>query len=392
MRNAIILPDKLESLFIYEAEKSGLIKPIYNLADELFSGCVLADADKFYKHLLDNKIIDKQNLFRTLLLFDDIILSTATENYEYDKLTETGFFSIFYLEDALSSDPIHKDGHIEYATYLKPAILPVFENVVKSYFRYGEAKGGFTNFISDLYDTILLDKRLPKKHNDFIEFNKTLFDIRNKKNIKRLETEFKNIPKILTSERFFTDVSGLLCTLYESLCWQLEISSNKDAAIIDCDFQLANIGCEEYTNDVSNSMEAYNILRIECGKIIGSLPQMNSIQEVLRIKEQRKNDIHNLKQELSRLEYEIRSGNSIKAAEKAAKDIEKASKALSKGNIARSVTKWTNMFSIPVGIASLYMEQPEITIGSGVITLIGKTSSVIEAAVKDRNKWFEIIF
>lgn len=392
MRNTIILPAKLESLFVYEAEKSGLVKSIYSPADEIYDKDDLTSADIFFKHMLDNKIVDRQNLFRTLLLFDDIILSNATENYEYDKLIETGFFSIFYLEDALSSDPIHSDGHIEFATYLKPAILPVFENVVKSYFRYGEAEGGFTNFISDLYDTILLGEKLPKKHNDFIKINKTLFDIRNKKNVERLKAEFKDVPKILSTERFFSDTSGLLCTLYESLCWQLEISSNKDAAIIDCDFQLANIGCEEYTNDISNSMKAYNILRIECGKIIGTLPQMNSIQEVLRIKEQRKNDIHNLKQELARLEYELRSGNPIKAVEKAAKDIEKASKALSKGNITKKVTKWTNIFSIPIEIASLYMGHPEIAIGTGVVDIIGKASSAIEASIIDKNKWFEIIF
>lgn len=392
MRDTIILPSNLETLFIYEAEKSGFVKQLYNPADDLFAERDLAAADKYYKQLLDNKIIDRQNLFRTLLLFDDIILSNATQNYDYDKLIKTGLFSIFYLEDELASDPIHQDGHIEYATHLKPAILPVFENDIKSYFRYGQAVDGFTNFVSDLYDCILLKERIPPKHIDFIEVNKTFFDIKNIQNVKELQSKFGNVPKELTSQRFFTDITTLLCTLYESLCWQLEISSSKDAAIIDCDFKLANIGCEEYTKDVTDSMEAYNILRVECSKIIGSLPKIDSIQEVFQLKEKRRKDIHNLKQELSRLEYEIRNGNSIKAVEKAAEDIGKASKSLTKGNLVSRVTKWTNVFSIPIGIAASFLEKPQISIGAGLITAIGNTSSFIETTIKDKNKWFEIIF
>ena len=199
---------------------------------------------------MDEKISDKQNLFRMLLLFDDIILSNATQDYAYDNLIKTGMFSIFYMEDALEADPIHQDGHIEYATYLKPAILPVFEDAVRPYFKYGQAVDGFSNFVSDLYDYILLKKEIPSKHYDFIKYNKALFDKKNIDNIRMLKSKFGDIPPCLTSRRFFSDISGLLCVLYESLCWQLEISSKKDAAIIDCDFELANIGCEEYVKDI----------------------------------------------------------------------------------------------------------------------------------------------
>ena len=327
MRQSIILPDILQTQFIYEAEKSGLVKPCNNYADDLYDRKDLAAAEMHYKQMLERKTVDKQNLYRMLLLFDDIILSNVTQNYNYEKLTSTGMFSVFFLEDALLSDPIHQDGHIEFAKYLKPAIIPVYKKYIKSYFRLGHAKDGFTSFVSDLYDTILLGKHLPKKHINYIELNKLDFDIRNTNSIKKLKSEFGEVPDILTTNRFLADLSGLLCTLYESLCWQLEISSKKDAAIIDSEFQLANIGCKSLTDDVSNCMEAYNIIRVECEKLIGELPTINSIQEVFRLKEERHHDIHNLKQELSKLEDEIRSGNSIKAIEKAAIDITKASKA-----------------------------------------------------------------
>lgn len=392
MRDAIILPHNYELLLIYEAERSGVIKQLYNPADELYDEYDLAAGKKYYQQLMDEKISDKQNLFRMLLLFDDIILSNVTQDYAYDNLIKTGMFSIFYMEDALEADPIHQDGHIEYATYLKPAILPVFEDAVKPYFKYGQAVDGFSNFVSDLYDYILLKKEIPSKHYDFIKYNKALFDKKNIDNIRMLKSKFGDIPPCLTSRRFFSDISGLLCVLYESLCWQLEISSKKDAAIIDCDFELANIGCEEYVKDISGSMEEYNILKVECGKIIGELPQINSIQEVFQLKERRHRDIHNLKQELSGLEYEIRNGNSVKAVEKAAEDIRKASKALSKGHLVSRVTKWTNVFLIPIGIASMFISEPQISIGAGILSVVGRTSNFIETTIKDKNKWFEIIF
>lgn len=392
MRDAIILPHNYELLLIYEAERSGVIKQLYNLSDDLYDEYDLDAGKKYYQQLMDEKISDKQNLFRMLLLFDDIILSNATQDYAYDNLIKTGMFSIFYMEDALEADPIHQDGHIEYATYLKPAILPVFEDAVKPYFKYGQAVDGFSNFVSDLYDCILLKKQIPSKHCGFIKYNKALFDKKNIDNIRMLKSKFGDIPSCLTSRRFFSDISGLLCALYESLCWQLEISSKKDAAIIDCDFELANIGCEEYVKDISGSMEAYNILKVECGKIIGELPQINSIQEVFQLKEKRHRDIHNLKQELSGLEYEIRNGNSVKAVEKAAEDIRKASKALSKGHLVSRVTKWTNVFLIPIGIASMFMSEPQISIGAGILSVVGRTSNFIETTMKDKNKWFEIIF
>lgn len=392
MRQSIILPNKLENLFVHEAEKTGLVKPNYDYVKDLYNEKDLTASNIFYKQVLEERKADKQKLFRLLLLFDEMVLSNATQNYNYEKLTDTGMFSVFYLEDELLSDPIHQDYHFEYAKHLKPAILPVFEQSIESYFKYGQAKGGFTRFISDLYDCILLDKHLPVKHAGFIELNKLFFDINNSDSILRLKSEFGKLPDSLTSNRFYSDVAGILCVLYESLCWQLEISSNKEAAIIDSEFNLANIGCGSITEDVVNSMEAYNILKVECGKIIGELPKMNSIQEVFHLKEKRRHDIHNLKQEISRLEYEIRSGNSNKAIEKAAKDITKASKALAKGNDVSRVIRWTNILSVPLGIMSLFMGEPRITIGAGVLSIIGQTSSFIESSIKEKNKWFEIIF
>lgn len=392
MRQSVILPDRVQNVFFNEAEKSGLVIPLDNIADDLYPPDELREANALYKSALDKRDNEKQSIFRMLMLFDNIILPNVVDYYDYDKLINTELFSIYFLEDFMEFDPIHEEGHKEYAMYLKPAIVPVYEKILRSYFRIGETVGSFSDFASDLYDVILVGKGMPLRHKSFWEANKKYFNIRNKHSFNDLRNKFGSLPDILLEKRRFeTDLYSWLITLYQSLCWNLKISSEKDAAIWDCEFQLANIGCDSYSSDISYEMEAYNILRVECSKIIGTLPEVNSIQEVIRLKENRRNDLHNLRQELSRLEYEIRNGSSLKAVEKAAKDISKASKALSRGNTVRQVTKWVNFFALPVSTASLFAEKPEIAIGSGILTVIGQTLSFVETTIKDKNKWFEMI-
>lgn len=356
MRQSIILPGKYQNVFLNEAEKSGLIEKLYNPADELYLSKEFIEAEADFKNEMNANVNARQNIYRILLLFDNIILSDVTKNYNYDKLKSTGLFSLFYFEDFYESDLFHKEDRIINATCYKYVILPVFINEIESYFKVGQPVGGFKSFASDLYDSILLNKKLPQKHNEFVFLNKENFNKRLKAHFDYLRSNFGKVPDTLTEKkRFFNDLMLILCNLYESLCWQLKISDEQNAAILNCDFQLAKMGFDEISNKANQSIEAYRILKLECSKIIGSLPTLNSIQEVINLKEQRYNDLHNLKQELSHLEDEIRRGNSQRAIEKAANDISKASKALSYGNIASKVSKWTNTFMIPVTVASFFL-------------------------------------
>ncbi len=201
------------------------------------------------------------------------------------------------------------------------------------------------------------------------------------------------MPKTIRQERrFFTDVSGLIVTMFEDLCWQLQISSDNDSTIMNCEYQLANIRCESVDGGSASAIDAYKILRVECGKALGTLPEVKSIQDVTRLKEKRHHDIHNLKQELSRLEYEIKNSGSIRAVEKAATDISKASKALSVGNVASKVERWTTRFLLPLTVASLFLQRPEITLGLGVVTTVGQTSTVIGDFLSQKNNWLELLF
>lgn len=390
MRQSIILSNEYEQLFLHEAQKSGLIELLPSYADKLYDSEKLKETESFYNAWLDSQVEKKQNLLRIILLFDEIILPQAPGEYDYQRLKNNEGFKIIPFDDYYYDNPIQKEGHKQYAQYLKSAILPVAEKDLRSYFSIVPPNIEYSEFISDLYDTVLLNKKLHNKYKEIVRINKKSFDLRNTAYFKR--ADLLELPEMLGQKRrFFTDVSGLIVVMFEDLCWQLQISSDNDSTIMNCDYQLANIGCESFDGELGPAADAYKILRVECGKALGTLPEVKSIQEVVRLKEMRRHDIHNLKQELSRLEYEIKNSGSISAVEKAATDISKASKALSVGNAVSKVTRWTTRFLLPLTVASLFLHRPEVTFGSGVVTTIGLTTTAIGDFLSQKNNWLELL-
>lgn len=55
MRQSIILPNKYERIFLNEAEKSDLISPVYNPADEIYPSKELNEAKEIESNMLDVK-------------------------------------------------------------------------------------------------------------------------------------------------------------------------------------------------------------------------------------------------------------------------------------------------------------------------------------------------
>jgi len=390
MRQSIILPGKFEPVFLYEARKTGLIEELPSYADDLYNKEELAEANHLYDIILESKKETRKKIFRMLLLFEEIILPQASPVYDYNQLQSVGNFRIISFEEFYYDNPIYKEEHVLYAEQLKPAIIPVAEKELKRYFKVIPENINYSNFVSDLYDTIINGRKLSPKYNQVSEINRVLFNLRNEKFL--LKAEIEKWPENLRADkRFYADVSRLIQRMYEDLCWQLQISSDNDATIMNCEYQLANIGCEMLAGDVESIMDAYKILRVECGKILGTLPEVKSIQEALHIKEKRHHDLHNLRQELAHLEYEIRNAGNIAAVEKAAKDISKASKALSIGSTVSKVNKWTTNLLLPMGIISMFSKSPEIAIGTGILTAAGRSATIIGEKISKGNNWFELL-
>lgn len=397
MRQAAILNDDYENILIREAEKTGLVEPKYDLSSILDDPAEFARAHDFYNSLIDKRVEDRKDLFRSILLFDEIILPHAPGEYNYDLLERQGCFKIVPFDDFYNDTANSFRGEVGSANYvlhakaLKPAVLPVLGDRLRSYFKLLPDGFDYEKLVSTLYDCYFEKKPIPSKYNKIISTNKEFSDLLQSEHFEKLR--HMNCPDLLLEKgNYYTGIAGIIATCYEDLSWQLHISSNNDATIINCCYNLADIGCTDFSEKANLAGEAYKVLRVECAKMIGTFPEINSIQEVIQIKEKRHNDLKNLRQELSHLEYEIKNGSSKGAVEMAARDVGKASRAFSKGNTIYNVSKWLSIFTIGIGAASFYIHNPILEIGSFTLETSCSAGKAYGERVKESGNWTGIVF
>ncbi len=383
MRNSIILPLNYEKVFMMEARRSGLIrhKEIPNAPDfSAFDHC----EDEVYKR--HYKV--KQNLFQMILLYDELIIQESDPTYDYYEIEKLGNFKIYPFEDFYYFDAKQQENNVLYAEYLKPAILKALKNNLKSYFPIcNNEKVSYNKMISELYDFIFeIHDNISKNTMELLELNEIAFKLRNIKNINIMKN--LDAPNTLTEGRFAVDIISWFRLYYDQLCWQLKISSEQDAYIVNSEFQLSKIGCNIYEENINTCMDAYQILKCECSNIIGTLPHICSIEEAISLKETRKQEIKTLREVISNLENVLRTEGREKAILEAAKDVRKASSALSKCEKVNKIGKWTTLLSVPMGIAERLIFKG---IGGFGLSVIGTATCLIDEKIKRDNSWCEIV-
>lgn len=383
MKNSIILPLNYEKIFMIEARKCGLIKhmDIYNNPD-------FYDIDKYEDELYKRYHKVKQNLFQMILLYDELIIQDSDPTYEYNKIENMGSFKIYPFDDFYNYNAKKQENNSIYAEYLKPAILAVLKKELKHYFEFGNNKKvSYNKMISELYDVFFeIRDNFSKDTMELIELNEMMYKLRHIKQINMLKNV--GLPNEFAEERFAIELAGWFALFYNQLCWQLKISSEQDAYIVNSEFQLSKIGCDIYEENINTYMDAYKILKCECANIIGTLPHICSIEEAILLKEKRKNDIKNLREVIGNLENVLRNEGKEKAIIKATSDVRKASAALSKREKVNKIGMWTTLLSVPMGIA-------EMLLGGGIgglgLSVIGTSTCLIDEKIKRNNSWCEIV-
>lgn len=158
MRQTAILNDDYEDILIREAEKTGLVEPKYDLSSILDDPAEFARAHDFYNSLIDKRVEDRKDLFRSILLFDEIILPHAPGEYNYDLLERQGCFKIVPFDDFYNDTANSFRGEVGSANYvlhakaLKPAVLPVLGDRLRSYFKLLPDGFDYEKLVSTLYD------------------------------------------------------------------------------------------------------------------------------------------------------------------------------------------------------------------------------------------------
>lgn len=392
MRNSIIIPSKFEDIFRIEAKKCGLIKLNEEKEREYIKSLMEfapSMVNKNYEAILEKKYSKcyktRQKLFQMILLYDEIILSKSEPQYHYDDLENIGNFTIYSFEDFFNYHPRQEEEHLFYANYLKPAIMPVLKREYKELFPRRIKGISLNSILSDLYDFVLgITNTMYLGTVLSIEKNKETF-----------ATAFN---EIFLGEDFFSDgikrpefyreIFSPIETVYEDLCWELEISLKNDSYIINSEYDLSKIGCDIYSKDINTQHQAYEIIKLECSKTIGNLPHMNNLTDVLTLKEKRKTDIKNLREVLCNLETIIKEQGTENAVIKAANDVQKAAKSLSKGNTLADVGKWLTMISVPISVAEALYSLPPT---SSLISVCGAGICLCEQFYKNKGGWCEVV-
>lgn len=383
MKSSIILPSNYEKIFMIEARKSGLIKHIEidYISDYKY-------IDQYDEQMLNKCYKMKRNLFQMILLYDEIIIQSFDPSYEYESIKNAGNFKIYSFDDFYYYDASNQENNSLYAEYLKPAILKYLKKEIKSYFEFrSNGKVSYNRMISEIYDFLFkISNDMSIETMKLLELNEIAYKLKNIKNINRMRA--LNAPITLTDQMFWTEIVNWFVSIYDQLCWQLKISSEQEAYIVNSEFELSKIGCDVYEENINTYMEAYKILKCEYANIIGTLPHMESIEEALSLKEKRKNDIKNLREVICNLEDVLKTEGKEKATIKAINDIKKASTALSKGEIVNKIGKWTTLFSVPVGVIEMVLSGGLIGLG---ISAVGTATCVIDEIIKRNNSWCEIL-
>lgn len=382
MKDSIILPSIYERILINEARNCGIINHIddfeldYNELDMFDDLLVLSEYKK------------KQEAMQMLLLYDKFIIPESDPTYNYDNLISTGYFDIHSVEEFIEYNPMEEENDAEYASSLKSAILPGLLKSLKSFIPYTTSDVSYKTIVSDMYDVVLgIISDFTPDVEEVISVNRKIKEKEYEKNYKRLK-EIK-APEILCRDGFINGITSCISVAYHILCWQLKLSSENDAFIVDSEFDISKIGYE-LTDDKNSDMNVYNILRCEYSKLIGELPKINNMNDILKLKKERKSDIKNLRDEISNLQEIITKEGTEKAIERAAKDVSKAAASLKKRNELQKVGTWTSILSVPVAIAESVSVLPTHGILGMLLTGLGGAFAVTDKILQ-KNNWCEII-
>jgi hypothetical protein len=132
------------------------------------------------------------------------------------------------------------------------------------------------------------------------------------------------------------------------------------------------------------------MIKIECKNIIGTLPKLNTLHDVIKLKENKHRDIVRLRQVLGDFEMLLRITNNKDALSRIMRGIQTAKNDLNKGSGAfAEIGKWITILSVPIAIAeTLLFNAPLIGLPLGVL---GAMSVAGTSLLERKNGWINVI-
>lgn len=372
MRDSIILPESYQNILIYEGMKSKKIQCVYSG----FTSEELTQINKIHEDMYIRFESQRQRFYQTILLYDNIIIPAADPTFNYSYYEDKGFL-FRDMDDFLSYNPIKEEDNSYSAEYLKGAIVCEIQKIIRRSISAYFPNINIKQFASELYDITTGIGQMSSE-------NENIFD-------KYLHLLYENRPyglKEMSRETYITSFKIEIENLYNDLCWKLDLSADEDAYLVNSGYDLAKLGIIK-----EPTLKAYNILKVAYEQIIDELPGFNSLEEVLKIKKERKSELKNLREVISNLEDILNSEKDSvdeRALESAKTKIKTAKDYLNYNlpNI-KSVGEIITLIGVPISTIEFLQSSSKVPIG---LTLTYTGASMVLAGKKiEKNKWCEII-
>jgi len=180
--------------------------------------------------------------------------------------------------------------------------------------------------------------------------------------------------------------------LLNRLMTMLELSVTKNAVLMQNEFSVSGLRTEDsplHGMEGDGLVNSYRILGVACEQIIGTLPKLESIDQVLNLKEKRMADIHRLRTALGRIEEALREGQP-RAFEKATTEVKKASGELAFANSVQRVGRWGTYLLAPLPLVELLLTGGIPIAGIGAAAF-GSATTLISHEVAKRASWVQVI-
>lgn len=384
MRNKLIIDGNYKFSFLKAAIKDMNIKVAKHNFEQLdvwrYFELLVAPTQHAFEYYVTNssyKAIHKRNVLQMFLLYDKIILFDIPPMEDYTLLKATGFVEVEenIAKDALLNKYDYLIQNKEYMIANRDLIVDnIFNNLHYSsdnifYKRLKKEKLPLRRFLTALYDMNFGELHNdPSSTNDYYIILNKIFENKTKDG-----NMFRNTwPHALKSE---------VCSYLRIL----EMSSNNNSTILQ---DLFTFPMSFDTKLASRELKSYRILKAEYTKSIGSLPHLNNIFDVLRLKESKYKEIQRLNEIIDNIEICLRNGETL-ALKKSCEEIAKATKELNQGTTYSKISKWISYLSVPVGVLETYLGIPPIT---GIsLGAIGAPTTYTSSKKHENSSWLQII-
>jgi hypothetical protein len=333
----------------------------------------------FYDEQLKFNRKKKQTL-ELLLLFEKTYLMGADSDVDFSKPINDGLVEIISTTDdkAFKYFSENTDEIKERAKLLKPVILSnpalKYDDDIRNYLK---SKGISSNkLLSELFN-LRFEQEF---HAETLDIFCQYFIEKNKNH----DSKFNISPPEIVMIH-----SNRVGNFAGQLMHYLDNSSSREIPIILDEFKLAGIKpINKKLADVNSDIyNAFQIIVLQMENLIGTFPKVDTIYDVLSIKEKKRNELKNLREILQEVEQAFKL-NKKYAFWKSKKLIEKASKDLRHGLSYSKVSKWTTYLSVPVGSIETALAIPPIA--GFTIGLLGSGSTFLSNKIVKNNNWINI--